>query len=154
MSLTNKSTLRLKPIAASVKPSITALPVIPSGTAPPSALVAPAIVEKQFSPNPQYAKLLEQVPALLEYLPLVIGVSERLLAKAVAGEIALTPRELSQAMFIHCTTKKYLRTLAIDGAFRHDLDGNPVVPVSDEHRQYACQVLLYREAKAKVKANK
>ena len=46
-----------------------------------------------------------------------------------------------------CASDRYLRALAREGAKRHDLDGNPLGPVSDAHRARAAQQLEARRAK-------
>ena len=87
--------------------------------------------------------------SLAQYLPLAIGIKTTLLELATNGELGMTPAELVQVMTRHCAATRYLKSLANDGAYRHDLDGKPVCPVADGHRTYAIQGLLAREKKRK-----
>lgn len=43
--------------------------------------------------------------------------------------------------------RRYLHAMCADGAMRHDLDGNPTEPISDEHRDGARAALAELAAK-------
>ncbi len=83
---------------------------------------------------------LQSWPALLPskpgdpIRPLAIGTDRALRA------LLITPDEdgwklIKTIVMRHCKTTQYAAAMAMDGAMRHDLNGNPVEPVSDAHRQ-------------------
>jgi sRNA-binding protein len=66
--------------------------------------------------------------------PLQIGVGAEIEA-ALKGEV---PRRLvRQAISYWVHASEYLASLARPGAMRHTLDGVPVEPVAEEHREHA-----------------
>ena len=58
-------------------------------------------------------------------------------------------RDLRAILATHTTCWSYLKTLATEGAQRHDLDGHAVAPVTDEHRTEAVDKLALAKATAK-----
>jgi sRNA-binding protein len=71
-------------------------------------------------------------------MPLQIGVTAEIVA-ALNGEV---PRRLvHEAVRWWVTGNAYLTALAEPGAMRHTLDGVPVEPVAEEHREHARKCL-------------
>lgn len=112
----------------------------PSGTAdtPVAEPVADQWHVKLWEP---LRERLQSWPALLPsrvgdpIRPFAIGTD-----KALNG-LLITPDDDGKKMvktivMRHCRSTQYAAALAPDGAMRHDLDGNPVEPVPDEHRQH------------------
>src|SRR5687768_14001167 len=75
-------------------------------------------------------------------LPLAIGIGPAIMARVVAHE-GLTPeearRQVARAIKFLTNSYAYHRALAAPGAWRHDLDGTPVEPVSQSHAFFASQ---------------
>jgi hypothetical protein len=75
-------------------------------------------------------------------LPLAIGTGPTIMARVVAPE-GLTPeearRQVARAIKFLTNSYAYHRALAAPGAWRHDIDGNPVEPVSENHAEFARQ---------------
>jgi ProP effector len=83
-------------------------------------------------------------------LPLAIGSDTE-----IARRLDLTDQSDRKALSIvlgkATGRKSYLRALAAENAMRHDLDGNPVEPVSDDHRQHAQFMLEQQRLKTEAK---
>jgi len=126
--------------------------------AEPPALVAvptqpPVESSRKAELESNYQQLKQQLPVIADGKPLAIGVKQHLLELAKSGTLGLSCEQLVKVMRLHCGSARYLKALANDGSYRHDLDGNPVEPVSDEHRRYACQQLLELAGKRKAPYN-
>src|SRR3954468_22945762 len=65
--------------------------------------------------------------------PLKIGVRADLAALLPDGE---AHEVLSQVLRRYTRGREYVTALAAPDALRHDLDGNPVEPVADEHKSH------------------
>jgi sRNA-binding protein len=89
------------------------------------------------------AGLIEPWPAVLggEPLPLAIGTRQLLIERMGAAATTSRRNKVSRLLRAYCRSARYLRAMAAPGAMRHDLDGNPVEPVSDEHRANALEML-------------
>ena len=76
---------------------------------------------------------------------LAMGIREALLARC-----GIEAQAEAMSLLIHRMTRRdaYVRALAAEGAQRHDIDGNPVETVSDEHLELALRALAGRAAKA------
>lgn len=87
------------------------------------------------SVNPVLEKLFELYPKLFgaHFLPLKLGVFHDLMARHPDD---FKKDELKLAMGKHARSSRYLECVAA-GLARHDLDGNPVEPVSPEHVHHA-----------------
>lgn len=85
-----------------------------------------------------------------EYRPLALDTRERL--AGAAQEAGLSIRAITYALQRHTKRPRYLRALAHPEAVRIDLEGNPVEPVSEEHRQHASQ--RFMDTMAEVKKNR
>jgi hypothetical protein len=83
--------------------------------------------------------------------PLAIGVGDTLIEEAVRAGIER--RIINRTMSKHVRTPKYLWRCAQNGALRHDLNGKPVEPVSDQHREDA-KTKLIAIAKGRAKAKR
>ena len=68
--------------------------------------------------------------------PLALRIHATILAAWSEAE-ALEPDLLSAALEVWTKTPAYIQTLAKDGAQRYGLDGQPVKPVADKHREQA-----------------
>ncbi|MES2190533.1 MAG: ProQ/FINO family protein [Pseudomonadota bacterium] len=98
--------------------------------------------------NPVLEKLFELHPKLFgaNFLPLKLGIFQELLAR---HPDAFKKDELKLAMGQHARSTRYLESVAA-GHQRHDLDGNPVEPVSPEHVHHAIlEVFRRRQARSK-----
>jgi sRNA-binding protein len=76
-------------------------------------------------------------------VPLALGIHE-----AIVAELGLDPvqrRKMRRVIATWCKTTRYLRALAKPGAMRHDIAGNPVAPVADDHRAGAAAMLSERD---------
>jgi hypothetical protein len=84
-------------------------------------------------------------------LPFAIGLADDLLLRLPEERWPIFKRRLNH----HCGSRPYLTTLANDDARRHDVDGNPVMAVSDLDRLTAAIRLLeiaVRKGSANVEA--
>ncbi|UIY45655.1 ProQ/FINO family protein [Methylobacterium radiotolerans] len=63
--------------------------------------------------------------------PLALGTLQALTRLARPG---VPPEQLKQALKVYCLGLGYLRVLSRPSAWRYDLAGHPVEPVSEEHR--------------------
>ena len=98
--------------------------------------------------NPVLEKLFELYPKLfgLQFMPLKLGVFQDLLAR---HPDVFKKDELKLAMGQHARSTRYLESVAA-GHARHDLDGNPVEPVSPEHVHHAIlEIFRRRQARSK-----
>jgi ProP effector len=62
-----------------------------------------------------------------DYIPLAIGIHREVLAVSPGP---ISGRALRKAIRMRCRHAKYLMALARDGAWRHDIYGQPVEPVA------------------------
>lgn len=56
-------------------------------------------------------------------------------------------RLLKKALSAHCGSIPYQRALTAEGAMRVDLAGEPVEPVSPEHRDFAAAAIAEKRAR-------
>lgn len=85
--------------------------------------------------------LATEYPATLgaDVKPLALGAGKLIWPAArIAGHGRIA---FNAAMKFRTTSARYLAALAADGAQRHDLAGNAIEPVSDEHRENAKRAL-------------
>ena len=93
-------------------------------------------------------KLFELYPKLFgrHFLPLKLGIFHDLMARHPDD---FKKDELKLAMGKHARSNRYLECVAA-GLARHDLDGNPVEPVSPEHVHHAIlEVFRRRQARSR-----
>ncbi len=64
--------------------------------------------------------------------PMAIGIWQKI--ATVAAQDGRDFKALRQAIRNRCNSTKYLAACAMEGAFRHDLDGGPI---ADDHRAHA-----------------
>lgn len=77
-------------------------------------------------------------------LPLVIGAGEEITAEAeLAG---ISNRAIRRALHRHTRRPAYLANMAAPNAYRVDLDGKPIEPVTPEHQQRANELLAAHNA--------
>lgn len=110
---------------------------------------APRPQQQQARPvNPVLERLFGLYPKLFgaHFLPLKLGVFQDLLAR---HPDEFKKDELKFAMGQHARSTRYLESVAA-GHARHDLDGNPVEPVSPEHVHHAI-LELFRRRQARSK---
>lgn len=72
------------------------------------------------------------------FLPLAVGVHKDAIAAAAGLH---SPRAIRDAMRYHANSQRYREALSRPGAIRVNLDGEPVEPVSPEHRANASGAL-------------
>ena len=99
-------------------------------------------------PSPVLERLFELYPKMFgaQFLPLKLGVFQDLLARHPED---FKKDELKLAMGQHARSTRYLESVAA-GHQRHDLDGQPVEPVSPEHVHHAImEVFRRRQARAR-----
>lgn len=99
-----------------------------------------------------YLRLRKLSPALFAAgaAPFAIGINTEIIRRLELLDIQ-DLRALGVILHFTVTHPRYLRALAAEGAMRHDLDGNPVEPVSAEHRELAQAMLDKLACKAKPK---
>ena len=71
--------------------------------------------------------------------PLAVGIRSTIMAET-GGD----PRVVSKALKYWTQAKSYQAALTADGAMRHQLDGAPVAPVSEDHQAKAQAALKPR----------
>jgi hypothetical protein len=81
-------------------------------------------------------------------LPFAIGLADDLILRLPEERWPIFTRRLNH----HCGSRPYLTALARDDAWRHDVDGNPVMAVSDVDR-LAAAIRLFEIAIRKGSAN-
>jgi sRNA-binding protein len=84
-------------------------------------------------------------------MPLMLGIADDLLLRLDETHW----RAAREALRKHCGSRPYLRALASEGAWRHDVDANPVAPVTDVQQLVAAVKLLeitIRKAPAPLRA--
>lgn len=92
-----------------------------------------------------YGDLKHLAPALGQVLPLRLHVHKdlpnRLKLKQRWPDLNKGDRHkiIFAILRIHARRPEYLRAVAAPNSQRHDLDGKPIEPVSEEHRDYARQ---------------
>jgi len=107
-------------------------------------LKAPA----QSKPDPAIAKragdwLVSAYPGLFKIPPVPLPIGFRLMAAKQRPE-GVSHCGLNRALYRWVNSKAYLRALAAAGAMRHDVNGQPIEPVAEEHRQIAALQLQRR----------
>lgn len=119
----------------------------------PLAIVAPADASSgaapQTTPPSAWRWLRRNAPIIRKCRPAAIGAGD--VIRALATACGLSEPDVSDALRLWFKSNQYLKALAAEGSMRHDFDGNPVEPVSDDHRQYAQSILNWR-AKRKAAA--
>ena len=85
-------------------------------------------------------RLSNLYPTIEQCLPMKIGALKDF-------KIPLAPRHAKKMFAGHTRRKKYLEAIADPDSMRHDLHGNPVEPVSDDHRLFAQRILAKQERK-------
>jgi sRNA-binding protein len=110
-----------------------------------------ALLEQLAAAHPVFVELWEP------HRPLKVGIAKDL----VACHPDIIPRALGHVLGYYTRRRMYLVGLLEPGAWRHDLDGNPVEPVSDAARAHARERLArldeleqrrVAEAKARIAA--
>ena len=139
-------TQSLDPPRASVGPVKTKKTAIPAGRPrPPQGLVSAR--EWDVAHAAAVRALLSEPPAVLPnqvgdpLLPLQIGIWDALLALPRPGA---EPEALARALRAYTRSTGYFMACARTDAMRHDLDGQAVEPVSEEHRTGAVKALQGR----------
>jgi hypothetical protein len=79
-----------------------------------------------------------------QVLPFKVGLGQDLLPLLREG---VEPKRLTRALQAYVKSGGYLLASSKEGALRHDLDGNPVEEVSQDHRQGAAWLIKARQAK-------
>lgn len=128
----------------------TAPPAQPASAAPQQRgqRAAAGKSQQQRVPSPVLERLFALYPKMFgaQFLPLKLGVFQDLLA---LHPEEFKKDELKLAMGQHARSTRYLESVAA-GHQRHDLDGNPVEPVSPEHVHHAImEVFRRRQARAR-----
>lgn len=91
------------------------------------------------TPREFLAELSEKFQVFRDHLPLAIGINQQL--AALYPEI--DPKLLKVSLFRHTNSVRYLKNME-KATQRHDLQGNAVSEVAEEHRQHAAEVLKER----------
>lgn len=139
------TTLRLK----SALPPEKMAALFPNQPAPapaPTAPAQPAQSTRQSNmavAKTDIKKLKKLFPVFADCKPLAIGVFESV--KAAFPDKSNS--RLGRAMHRHTRSIDYLRHVATNGAMRHNLAGEPVEPVSDNHRTWAAEELAKLETR-------
>lgn len=125
--------------------------VAPAAPAEPGAQAAKKAAW-QARKSALYLRLRKLSPALfaVRAAPFAIGINTEIIRRLELVDIQ-DLRALGVILHFTVTHPRYLRALAAEGAMRHDLDGNPVEPVSAEHRELAQAMLDKLACKAKSK---
>jgi len=79
------------------------------------------------------------------FRPLALGLGPQIIAEAAEGY----EKPIKEAIRRLVRSWQYLEASAAEGAQRHDLQGDPVGPVSDEHRASAMERLAEMKARQK-----
>ena len=70
--------------------------------------------------------------------PIKIGVKEEIYNSLKKQYPDIVSRKVLTAhLAMYTASEEYLKCILVDGAMRVDLDGNPVEPISDEHKEAA-----------------
>lgn len=78
-----------------------------------------------------------------EHVPLQLGIGKTLLP--LADEWGISRIQIRKTVKSWTNSSRYLWHLAQPGAMRVDLDGKPVEPVTEEHRQTAIDTMKARK---------
>jgi ProP effector len=89
-------------------------------------------------------KIKQAFPVFAECKPLAIGIFDGVKERFPDKSNARIGRALNR----HTKSIDYLREVAAEGAIRHNLAGEPVEPVSQDHRAWAVGLLAKKEARA------
>jgi len=81
------------------------------------------------------SSLAERYPAFQTTMPLALGVGKQLLE--LSEELGTSRKQIRLCVARWTQRPSYLHALAKAGAQRHDLNGNPIERVSEEHRSIA-----------------
>jgi sRNA-binding protein len=94
----------------------------------------------------------ETYPALFSHppRPIAVGIGKGIVAAASASgawsTLSSARNAVGAALHFHVNSIAYLSALAEPGAYRYALNGEPVEPVSEEHRAEAAKLLEARRA--------
>jgi hypothetical protein len=110
-----------------------------------SRKVPPPMSARELHVRLCHGDLTEVAPALGRYLPLALGVQCELRHRLGRVLIERCPtlnrverlKRIRTVLQRHTALPAYLEAVAATGSLRHDLDGKPIEPVTDEHREYA-----------------
>ena len=91
------------------------------------------------TPRAFLAELSEKFQVFRDHQPLAIGISQQL--AGLYPEV--DPKLLKATLYRHTNSVRYLKTIE-KASQRHDLQGNPVGEVAEEHRQHAAELLKER----------
>jgi ProP effector len=116
---------------ASLEPEPATDPELGTTTEPEAA---PAL-----SPRDILQILQADFPVFQKGLPLVIGIDKELRARLPQ----LSRKLLRMALGMHTHSTRYLRVM-VKATHRFDLDGNAIIELAEEHRQYAQETLRER----------
>lgn len=158
----NRPVLTLKRSPRSVNPLEDSSRVAPcKGTAArvqvrKSRKVPPPMSARELHVRLCHGDLAEVAPVLGRYLPLALGVQRELRHRlgSVLTERCPTLNRAERIKRIravlqrHTALPAYLEAVAVPGSLRHDLDGKPIEPVTEEHREYARAKLVELERPA------
>lgn len=118
----------------------------PEMTAPSANIIWPKATPRTIHGVGRLVHLLGTMPAILpteanpDVRPLKIHVAEDLLERVQPPQ-GMTPGAAraiaADVLRRYASSPEYREALALPGAWRHDLDGTPVEPVSDNHAQHA-----------------
>lgn len=138
---------------APIPPEPLERPAAPASAAPPDADAVAARRAALTRQSDIYMELRKLSPALFageRPLPLMVGIHQAIIDRlgldSVQDRIALRV-----VLHNHTQWRAYQLALAAEGAMRHGLDGNPVEPVSDEHRAQAQDTLEKLKRKTQTK---
>jgi sRNA-binding protein len=123
-------------------------PLRPSLVAKLKAPSRPPVQAPPGKPDPAVAKragawLVTAFPDLFKDPPVPLPIGFRLMAAKQRPE-GVSLNGLQRALHRWTNSKGYLQALAAEGSMRHDLNGNPVEPVTDKHRAVAAMQLRRR----------
>jgi ProP effector len=104
----------------------------PPGAATPGKVNLRALLET----------LAARYPAFRDVLPLTIGIDKQLLQQAEA--LGVSKKQLRLALALHTRSTRYLKVLT-KATRRFDLNGQEAEVLSEEHRQYAAEMLHERQ---------
>lgn len=76
-------------------------------------------------------------PVFQHHKPLIIGTSFVFAERLAKAGVKSKSRVRAAFMYGHTSSVPYLQAIAAPGSWRHDLDGNPIEPVTEEHREHA-----------------
>lgn len=98
-------------------------------------------VRAKVDPRAMLKRLQAESPTFRDYLPLALKIDTAILERFPDFE----RKNLRVALRLHTASTKYLKSVA-RGTHRHDLDGQPVGELTEEHRTHAATTLKERFA--------